>query len=213
MKKLLIILALFQIALISEAKTYYDLVFAFGNGAIQLSNGGTTDISVSNSEVSWTFNNGMGVRVPFKKIDSKGNRVYRSSSNEFGQYSIITLTPDYNNMVITVMYGNDWAASRWLTSSKSIQKNFISNNQHLNSKGIDFRALYEQSSIHPDKNRSTAKSCTVCNGSKVDPSPNEGGSLNNWVAYYNSAGSNCPYCKRSSKHFHDRCSHCNIPVH
>lgn len=53
--------------------------------------------------------------------------------------------------------------------------------------------------------------CSSCGGTGVSKTPNSGGSKASWVAYYNSAGSTCPYCSRVDQHYHDRCSRCNIP--
>ncbi|MBD5386942.1 hypothetical protein HDR70_03535 [bacterium] len=62
--------------------------------------------------------------------------------------------------------------------------------------------------------RSSSKrkgSCSYCGGTGVSKTPNSGGSKAVWVAYYNKSGESCPYCNRVTKHYHDRCSHCNIP--
>ena len=112
------------------------------------------------------------------------------------------------------MWGNDWASTRWLTSSRAVQSAFIAQNQHLNSAGVDFRALYDQSHSSNNSSRShnhNNTSCSNCNGTGVDPSPNTGGSAVGWVAYYNRPKSKCPYCNRYSSHFHDKCARCNTP--
>ena len=54
-------------------------------------------------------------------------------------------------------------------------------------------------------------SCSNCGGTGVDPTPNSGGSLHNWVAHYNSSGTKCRYCGRYTKHYHDKCASCNVP--
>ena len=53
--------------------------------------------------------------------------------------------------------------------------------------------------------------CRSCGGTGVSKTPNSGGSLNSWVAHYNSNGSRCPYCGGYTQHFHNRCSSCNVP--
>ena len=53
--------------------------------------------------------------------------------------------------------------------------------------------------------------CSRCGGTGVNPTGNSGGSLASWVAYYNSSGTKCPYCGSYTSHYHDRCSHCNVP--
>ena len=62
----------------------------------------------------------------------------------------------------------------------------------------------------------TTNSCRSCNGTGIDPSP----SFENcdhypgrasFLGYYNSSGSRCPHCGRYTKHYHDKCSSCNIP--
>lgn len=59
--------------------------------------------------------------------------------------------------------------------------------------------------------RSSSGSCSSCGGTGVSKVANTGGSLHNWVAYYNSSGTKCPYCNLYSKHFHDKCPSCNTP--
>lgn len=53
--------------------------------------------------------------------------------------------------------------------------------------------------------------CSSCGGTGVSPTPKSGGSLQSWIAHFNSQGNKCPYCGRYTKHFHDRCAHCNVP--
>lgn len=53
--------------------------------------------------------------------------------------------------------------------------------------------------------------CSSCGGTGVSKVANTGGSRTSWVAYYNSYGTQCPYCGSYSKHFHDRCASCNVP--
>lgn len=67
-----------------------------------------------------------------------------------------------------------------------------------------------------DKNNSSSyhnkdKVCSSCGGTGVSKTPNTGGSLTSWVAYYNSQGNKCPYCGGHTKHLHDRCPSCNVP--
>lgn len=59
--------------------------------------------------------------------------------------------------------------------------------------------------------RNEDKVCRSCGGTGVSKTPNSGGSRTSWVAYYNSPGNKCPYCGGYTKHFHDRCSSCNVP--
>lgn len=61
--------------------------------------------------------------------------------------------------------------------------------------------------------RSNSGVCSNCGGTGVSPTPNSGGSLSSWVAHYNSQGNKCPYCGSYTKHFHDKCSSCNVPRH
>ena len=60
---------------------------------------------------------------------------------------------------------------------------------------------------------SSSGTCSACGGTGVNKTPNSGGSLHNWVAYYNSSGTKCPYCNRVDQHFHDKCPRCNTPAH
>lgn len=59
--------------------------------------------------------------------------------------------------------------------------------------------------------KSSNGSCSCCGGTGVNKTPNSGGSRSNWVAYYNRAGNECPYCNKYTSHFHDKCAHCNVP--
>lgn len=60
-------------------------------------------------------------------------------------------------------------------------------------------------------NRNEYGNCRSCNGTGVNKTPNSGGSRSSWVAYYNSRGSECPYCGSYTDHYHDKCSSCNVP--
>ena len=53
--------------------------------------------------------------------------------------------------------------------------------------------------------------CSRCHGTRIDPMPNSGGSMQSWVGYYNSEGVRCTYCGKYTSHFHDRCHSCNVP--
>ena len=68
---------------------------------------------------------------------------------------------------------------------------------------------WNTSSGYKKSNKSNV--CNSCNGTGVNPRPNTGGSLSNWVAYYNQNGIKCPYCYKITSHFHDKCSSCSIP--
>ena len=61
------------------------------------------------------------------------------------------------------------------------------------------------------KRNDTDGGCRSCGGTGISPIPNSGGSRTSWVAHYNSQGNKCPYCGSYTKHFHDRCSSCNVP--
>lgn len=62
-----------------------------------------------------------------------------------------------------------------------------------------------------DRNDYDDSTCSACGGTGVSKMANSGGSLSSWVAYYNSEGTRCPYCRSYTSHFHDRCSSCNVP--
>ncbi|MDE6266762.1 MAG: hypothetical protein K2M07_05365 [Muribaculaceae bacterium] len=67
---------------------------------------------------------------------------------------------------------------------------------------------------HDDKGKGDKPSgnvCRKCGGTGVNKTPNSGGSRPNWVAWYNKAGTECPYCGRYTAHYHDRCASCNVP--
>lgn len=76
---------------------------------------------------------------------------------------------------------------------------------------IDWGSPYSSSSTGETSRSSSA--CSSCGGTGVSKIANTGGSLHNWVAYYNSSGTKCPYCNSYSKHFHDKCSSCNVPTY
>lgn len=67
------------------------------------------------------------------------------------------------------------------------------------------------SSSGRDRNSGSSSACRSCGGTGVSKTPNSGGSRSSWVAYYNPAGTHCPYCGGYTEHYHDRCSSCNIP--
>lgn len=82
------------------------------------------------------------------------------------------------------------------------QANAWANTQSAINHGSDSRSSHS----HSDSG-----SCSSCGGTGVNPSPNSGGSLQSWVAYYNSQGTKCPYCGRYTRHYHDKCARCNTP--
>lgn len=67
------------------------------------------------------------------------------------------------------------------------------------------------SSDRSSRSNRNNRACSSCGGTGVSPTPNSGGSLSSWVAHYNSQGNKCPYCGSYTKHFHDKCSSCNVP--
>lgn len=76
----------------------------------------------------------------------------------------------------------------------------------------DANAASQRGSSRSDRSsRGNNRTCSSCGGTGVSPTPNSGGSRSSWVAHYNSQGSKCPYCGSYTKHFHDRCSSCNVP--
>jgi len=78
-------------------------------------------------------------------------------------------------------------------------------------------AKSQRSSSSSSSSRGSSRSsgsCSRCNGTRIDPSPNSGGSLSSFVGYYNSAGDRCPYCTNNyTSHYHDRCHSCNVPTY
>lgn len=75
--------------------------------------------------------------------------------------------------------------------------------------GMDWES--SSGSSGSSKRRSSGGICSSCGGTGVSPTPNSGGSRSSWVAHYNSQGNKCPYCGSYTKHFHDKCSSCNVP--
>lgn len=69
------------------------------------------------------------------------------------------------------------------------------------------------SSSSSSRSSSTKKYCSTCGGTGVSPTPNSGGGLQSWIAYYNSSGTKCTYCGRYTAHYHNRCESCNAPSH
>ncbi len=70
---------------------------------------------------------------------------------------------------------------------------------------------YDSGSRDRGNSNSSGKGCSKCGGTGVSKTPNSGGSRGSWVAYYNSAGTKCPYCGGYTSHYHDRCANCNVP--
>lgn len=62
-------------------------------------------------------------------------------------------------------------------------------------------------------NHHDSGTCSSCGGTGVNKTPNSGGSRTNWVAYYNSPGNECPYCRGYTGHYHDKCARCNVPAY
>lgn len=72
-------------------------------------------------------------------------------------------------------------------------------------------ASNDSSNDYDYNHRHSSGVCSSCGGTGVEKRPNTGGSLHNWVAYYNSPGEKCPHCGGYTSHFHDRCASCNVP--
>lgn len=76
---------------------------------------------------------------------------------------------------------------------------------------LDANAKSQRGGSGYDRSNRNSRTCSSCGGTGVSPTPNSGGSLSSWVAHYNSQGNKCPYCGSYTKHFHDKCSSCNVP--
>ena len=91
----------------------------------------------------------------------------------------------------------------------------ISNWASVSAKQMTDQIWGNSSSSGSNSSRSSSssrkQSCSSCGGTGVDPTPNSGGALHNWVAHYNSSGTKCRYCGRYTGHYHDKCSSCNVP--
>ena len=74
----------------------------------------------------------------------------------------------------------------------------------------DAQAASRRGGSSPHSHRDSGE-CSSCHGTGVNPTPTSGGSLSNWVAYYNSRGTKCPYCHGYTQHYHDKCARCNVP--
>lgn len=182
------------------------MMLASSTGAIEVFNSGSRSFSVSDSKVSWSTGS-----ASFKRIDRQGNRIYETGTNEFGQKSQYIFTPDFKNLAIVVFW-DGWAMTNWLTDNATARNNFYKKNKNIRSNGVDFISLYESTQSSSNSSSSgRSKNCSTCNNTRVEPTKNSGGSLTSWVAYYNPRGTKCRYCNSSTEHFHDRCSHCNVP--
>lgn len=72
------------------------------------------------------------------------------------------------------------------------------------------------SSSSSSRTSSSSSSCHKCHGSGVDPNPVDIGrdhftGYQSWSYHFHSGGTGCPYCKTTTKHWHQKCGICNIP--
>lgn len=74
----------------------------------------------------------------------------------------------------------------------------------------------KSSSSSSSRTSSPASSCHKCHGSGVDPNPVDIGNdhftgYQSWAYHFHPGGTGCPYCKTTTKHWHQKCGICNIP--
>lgn len=116
-------------------------------------------------------------------ISSDGQRMEERITSSLG-YASINMINTYTSMGVD----GGRAASNW-ANAQAASKRGNSNSSR-------------------DRNSGT---CRSCGGTGVNKTPNSGGSRTSWVAYYNSSGTQCPYCGLYNSHFHDKCASCNVP--
>ena len=75
------------------------------------------------------------------------------------------------------------------------------------------RLRESQRNNESSQSTSSNSSCSLCNGTKVDPTPHTGDSMQKWIIYYNHEDTKCPYCGKYTAHFHNRCKRCNVPTY
>ncbi|MCM1504672.1 MAG: hypothetical protein NC127_05700 [Muribaculum sp.] len=88
---------------------------------------------------------------------------------------------------------------------------YDSNGREIYMPSGSYSASSGSSSYSSGHNHSSSGTCSKCGGSGINPTPNSGGSMQSWVAHYNSEGTKCFVCGRYSAHYHDKCSSCNVP--
>lgn len=195
-----------------NAKELYPLALSGANGAFEVYQSGSSNFNITNSELLTTCGY-RKVSAKFRKQLSNGWSLYKSTTNLGGMRIIeeYVVSPDRFHVIEISGNGNRTSSITWYTSSRSERAVFYSKNKNNQRKGIDFSETFSDS---PSSSRSHSSNgtCTQCNGTKINPTPNTGGSRYNWVAYYNRANNKCPYCGKYSQHYHDRCYHCNVPT-
>lgn len=75
--------------------------------------------------------------------------------------------------------------------------------QSMTNSILDDNSYYESS---PNRSRSSQKAnCSVCHGTGYDPTPYSHSASAD--SYLNHSGNRCPYCGKTTKHYHYRCRH------
>lgn len=112
------------------------------------------------------------------------------------------------NRVCSACHGSDYSGYV-IGSTSTIAPDGTTTRDNANYNGYDSSG--GGSGSGGGNNSGSSKGCYKCGGTGVDKTPNSGGSLTSWIAYYNSSGSKCPYCGGYTSHYHDRCAGCNVP--
>lgn len=126
------------------------------------------------------------------------------------QLNAVLVSADYQRMEERITSSLGYASLNMINSYTSMGEDGGRAAQRwLDANGASRRG--GSSSGRSSRSNRNNRTCSSCGGTGVSPTPNSGGSLSSWVAHYNSQGNKCPYCGSYTKHFHDKCSSCNVP--
>ncbi len=121
------------------------------------------------------------------------------------QLNAVLVSADYQRMEERITSSMGYASLNMINSYTSMGED----GGRAAQRWADANAASKRGSSNYNNERNNI--CSSCGGTGVSPTPNSGGSLSSWVAYYNTQGIKCPYCGSYSGHYHDRCSSCNVP--
>ncbi len=223
---ILLLFFLFSFSFFVYPRDYYACVgYGLVNGSVTCFNDGPKRFDIASSYLI-DYSKGENARTSqFKYIDENGNRVYETWVNmptiwgkyEYTKFCEYRVAPDYSCFnELSYSHGSVFYVSVFV-NNRADRDRFYEQNKDKQSAGMNFNPYDFGSSGFSSGSNSgdsrgrnsynSAANCSYCRGTGVMLSPSSGGGRASHVAYYNSAGTQCPYCSYTNQHYHYKCLH------
>lgn len=211
MKKLFILLLMVLLpSLLSYAKRYYPVWTCDNTGNSHYCGEGYVDFEITSK---YLMDRNENKKYDLIGVYDNGDRHYECKYN-LGHIPFkrtIIISADQKNARVI---GGAQGQPSWRTDfvdDKAKRDRLYAEHYMDRTDGIDFSmpSNYGSSNDGSSTRRSSNSkaSCPHCHGTGVDLSPSSGGGRASHLAHYNSAGQDCPYCGRKTKHYHYKCLH------